>query len=655
MKRKIMTIALISALLATLPVSSFAAPGGAPPGSGSHSGSTSVSYSGATTIQTAATESDRSYSSDNADQNALLIDTSEDVSIMNPEVTKSGDSSGGDDCNFYGINSAIMVKGGSTTTISGGTVNASATGANGVFSYGGNGGQNGSSGDGTTVNISDTVINTTGNNGGGIMTTGGGVMNAENLTVTTSGNSSAAIRTDRGGGTVHVNGGSYASSGLGSPAIYSTADISVTDAELISSLSEGVCIEGKNSVSLTNCDLSANNTKCNGNASFLDTIMMYQSMSGDASSGTSKFTMTGGTLNSENGHVFHVTNTNAEISLNGVQINNHDQEQVLLSVCDDGWNGGSNIATVNTSGQTLSGDILVGDNSSLNLNFNEGSSYTGKISGEIVNAKGDTVSTSVGTVNVSLDSDSKWYLTGDTEISSFSGEAASVISNGYTLYVNGSALAGTTSEEDSDTDQSDTTTDNPTDDPSDNPSDEPSDVNPFTDVQSSDYFFDPVKWAVANLITTGTTSTTFSPDENCTRAQMVTFLWRAAGSPEPTTSSNPFTDVEENAYYYKAVLWAVEQGITTGTTATTFSPDATVTRAQSVTFLWRMEGSQNVTVDNSFTDVNADTYYSGAVDWAVKDGITTGKAVTSFAPEDACTRAQIVTFLYRDFEGENIK
>ena len=245
-----------------------------------------------------------------------------------------------------------------------------------------------------------------------------------------------------------------------------------------------------------------------------------------------------------------------------------------------------------------------------------------------------------------------------------------MISNGYTLYVNGTALTGTTSQETSGNDQNDTTdtttetpsdnpseepSDTPADDPADRPSDELSDVTPFTDVQSSDYFFDPVKWAVQNQITSGTTSTTFSPDENCSRAQMVTFLWRAAGSPEPASADNPFTDVKEDAYYYKAVLWAAEQGITTGTTATTFSPDATVSRAQSVTFLWRIAGSEKVTADNPFTDVNSNAYYSEAVDWAVKDGITTGKTATSFAPEDACTRAQIVTFLYRDFEEKNIR
>lgn len=183
------------------------------------------------------------------------------------------------------------------------------------------------------------------------MTTGGGITYAYDLDVETSGRSSAPIRTDRGGGTVYVDGGTYTSNGLGSPAIYSTAEIHVENAELTSNLSEGVCIEGKNSIELTNCNMTANNTKCNGNATFYDTIMIYQSMSGDADSGTSSFTMNGGSLTSKNGHVFHVTNTNAIINLNGVKIVNNDSDNILLSVCADGWSGAGNIATLNADGR----------------------------------------------------------------------------------------------------------------------------------------------------------------------------------------------------------------------------------------------------------------------------------------------------------------
>ncbi len=417
--------------------------GGGMPGGGPGGSSADIDYTGIVEITSAETQSGQTYASSASDESALLISTPADVSIFNPAVSKSGDSDGGDNCNFYGLNAAVLVKEGTTTTITGGTITSDAEGANGVFCYGGNGGRNGASGDGTTLYIYDTSIVTTGNGSGGIMTTGGGITYAYDLTVETSGRSSAAIRTDRGGGTVVVDGGTYTSNGLGSPAIYSTADITVSNANLISNLSEGVCIEGLNSITLNNCDLTANNTQCNGNATFLDTIMIYQSMSGDAASGTSHFMMTGGSLTSKNGHVFHVTNTNAVITLESVEIINEDADNILLSVCADGWSGGSNVATLKAIAQKLVGAIKVGSNSSLTLELTDGSSFEGSIDGSIVNAKGETVSTEIGTVSVTLDATSTWTLTGDSYVTEVNGDAANIISNGYTLYVNGVALTGT--------------------------------------------------------------------------------------------------------------------------------------------------------------------------------------------------------------------
>ena len=417
--------------------------GGGKPGGPGGSSSADIEYSGAVEITSADERSGQTYESTASDQSALLISTDAEVTVTDPTVTKTGDSDGGDNCNFYGLNAAVLVKGGTTTTITGGTVTSDADGANGVFCYGGNGGRNGADGDGTTLYISDTTIVTTGDGSGGVMTTGGGVTCANNLDVTTSGRSSAAIRTDRGGGTVAVDGGTYTSNGPGSPAIYSTADIIVSNATLTSNLSEGVCIEGLNSITLTDCDLTANNTQRNGNATFLDTIMIYQSMSGDADSGTGSFTMTGGSLTSKSGHVFHVTNTNAVITLSGVNIVNEDAENILLSVCADGWSGAGNVAELRAVGQTLEGTILVGSDSSLTLELTEGSSFTGAFSGNISNAKGETVSAEIGSVSVTLDASSTWTLTADTYITGFTGDAANVISNGYTLYVNGAALPGT--------------------------------------------------------------------------------------------------------------------------------------------------------------------------------------------------------------------
>ena len=399
--------------------------------------------SGATQITAAEILDGYAFTSTAADENAVLVNTADEVTISNSTVDKTGDSDGGDDSNFYGKNAAVLVEGGSTTTLANLTVTSDAKGANGIFSYGGNGGQNGGDGDGTKVIIKDTTITTTGDGAGGTMTTGGGTTNAYNLTVTTNGQSSAAIRTDRGGGIVYVDGGTYTSNGLGSPAIYSTAEIHVANAALVSNLSEGVCIEGLNSIELTDCDLTANNTKCNGNATFMDTIMIYQSMSGDAASGNSTFAMTGGSLTSKNGHMFHVTNTNADIELNGVKLTNEDTTNVLISVCDDGWNGGNNKTTFNAKAQDLVGAVLVGNNSTLALNLTEGSTLEGYVDGNIVNATNQTVSTEVGTVTVTLDNNSTWTLTADSYVTEFTGTAANVIANGHTLYVNGTALTGT--------------------------------------------------------------------------------------------------------------------------------------------------------------------------------------------------------------------
>lgn len=178
-------------------------------------------------------------------------------------------------------------------------------------------------------------------------------------------------------------------------------------------------------------------------------------------------------------------------------------------------------------------------------------------------------------------------------------------------------------------------------------------VNPFVDVRESEYYYDAVLWAVENGITSGTSATTFSPGIGCTRAQVVTFLWRAAGQPKPTTGGNPFADVKYGAYYYEAVLWAVEKGITAGTTPTTFSPDDTCTRAQIVTFLWRYEGQPAPTATNNpFADVKGSDYFAKAVLWAAESGVTSGTSATRFSPEDTCTRAQVVTFIYRDFKNK---
>ena len=172
--------------------------------------------------------------------------------------------------------------------------------------------------------------------------------------------------------------------------------------------------------------------------------------------------------------------------------------------------------------------------------------------------------------------------------------------------------------------------------------------NPFSDVSTSDYYYDAVLWAVENGVTNGTSATTFGPDMAVSRAQMVTFLWRAHGSPK-ATGTNPFTDVSTSDYYYDAVLWAVANGVSNGTSATTFSPDTAVTRSQAVTFQWRAAGSPVVS-GSSFGDVATDAYYVNAVTWAVANGITNGTGGNTFSPDVVVSRAQAVTFLYREQE-----
>ena len=170
----------------------------------------------------------------------------------------------------------------------------------------------------------------------------------------------------------------------------------------------------------------------------------------------------------------------------------------------------------------------------------------------------------------------------------------------------------------------------------------------YSDVPAGAYYYEPVKWATLNEITTGTSRTTFSPSVACTRAQVVTFLWRAAGKPEPSLDTSTFTDVDKNSYYYKAVLWAVENGITTGYNSTTFGPNDSCTRCQVVTFLYRDAGQPSVSgITNPFTDIGSSEYYTNAVLWAYKNGITTGTTATTFSPNNTCLREHVVTFLYR--------
>ena len=362
-------------------------------------------------------------------EHAITAD-GESASYSNTKVVKTGDSEQNDEADFYGDNAAIFATNGATLDLSEMVVKTDGTHANAVFSYG----------EGTTVNISDSYIETSGNCSGGLMTTGGGTMNATNLTINTSGRSSAAIRSDRGGGTVNVDGGSYTTSGTGSPVIYSTADIIVSNAKMTSTASQGVVVEGKNSVTLNNVDLTAdNNTKNSDKSDWYQAVMIYQSMSGDAAEGTSSFTMNGGTLTNANGDIFFVNNTATVINLSNATIINNDSEGYFLRAAAAGWGSeGSNGGQVSlyAKQQTINGDMLVDDVSHLNLYLSESSVFNGAI-----NSDGQA-----GEVYVELTDGAKWTLSGDSYITSLTCDADSIDLNGHKLYVNGEEYtAGSTS------------------------------------------------------------------------------------------------------------------------------------------------------------------------------------------------------------------
>ena len=336
----------------------------------------------------------------------------------NVTIYKSGAaSSSSENADFYGTNAAVLSSNGATLTLKDSYVSTDAKYANAVFAYGG------------TVNVSNTTIKTYSSNSGGIMTTGGGTMNASDLTITTSGNSAAAIRSDRGGGTVTVDGGTYTTSGTGSPVIYCTAAITVSGADLESKASEGVVIEGGNSVTLDQCNLTANHSKLNGQDTSYHGIMIYQSGSGDASDGTGTFSMTDSSLINQKGAVFFTTHTTAIINLENSEITNNDSDNIFLNSAKAAWGNGAAV-TLNATNQDITGDITIDSTSSLNLNLKSSSTFTGAIN--------KSLTTTGGTVAVNIASGCTWTLTGDSYVSSFTNNGT-VNNAGYTLYLNGVA------------------------------------------------------------------------------------------------------------------------------------------------------------------------------------------------------------------------
>lgn len=402
---------------------------GAPGGNGGFGGSSEVTQGdSANTITEDGTYTGTTYTSTGDDENALRVDGAA-VTLDGITVDKqSGATSNTENGDFYGMNAALLATNGATVTIKNATVTSSAQNGNGVFSYG----------SGTTVTISDSTITTTADNSGGIQTTGGGTTNASNLTVNTSGNSSAAIRSDRGGGTVNVDGGTYTSNGYNSPAVYSTAAITVKNATLTANNSEALVIEGQNSIALENCDVTGNMSDTKGSSSEenVHNVMIYQSMSGDAEVGTSVFSMKGGTLTSQNGDMFYITNTHCTMTLSGVTLKNLDSDSAFLRVVGNsashGWGtAGSNGAQVEftADSQTIDGDIVVDTISTLDFSLTNGSVLNGTIN--IVDNEEGGSAVSDNAV-VTIDSGSTWNLTGNCTITSLTNNGT-INFNGYTI------------------------------------------------------------------------------------------------------------------------------------------------------------------------------------------------------------------------------
>ena len=409
--------------------------GGMPGGMGGPGGSQPESYEAVNRYDSDA-ELTGEVKSTGTDENAVLV-TGGNVNVTGATVTRtSSDSTGGDSASFYGVGAALLATGG-TLTIADTTITTDAAGGAGVFSYGD-----------AVVTVSDTTIETAQGTSGGIHVAGGGTLYASNLTVTTHGGSSAAIRSDRGSGTMVVEGGSYTSTGSGSPAIYCTADITVTGASLTATGSEALCLEGLNSVKLYDCTLTGDMPDVEQNDNTW-TVILYQSMSGDSEVGEGSFEMDGGKLVSLNGGVFYTTNTDSTFVLRGVEIETAEDSEYFLRVTGNanqrGWGAaGSNGANCTFTGiaQAMDGDVVWDSISELDLYLTDGSVLTGAVLDDesCAGEGGD------GYCRVVIDATSTWIVTGDSAVTALEcagtlvddqGQSVSVVGADGTVYVRG--------------------------------------------------------------------------------------------------------------------------------------------------------------------------------------------------------------------------
>ena len=386
------------------------------------------SYTAANEYTEDTTVSNETIESTGTDENAALISSGASVTLDNDTITRtSEDSKGGDNSSFYGVGAAVLATDG-TAYVKDGSVTTDAAGGAGLFAY-----------DDGTVYASGTTVKTTQDTSGGVHVAGGGTLYGWDLDVETNGESSAAIRSDRGGGTMVIDGGNYVSNGVGSPAIYSTADIAVSNASLTANGSEAVCIEGLNSIHLYDCDLTGNMSDLDQNDNTW-TVILYQSMSGDSEVGNSTFQMDGGSLTSENGGVFYTTNTESTITLNNVDINYNDENEFFLQCTGNtnqrGWGqSGANGADCHFTGisQDMQGNVIWDSISDLDFYLTDGSSLTGAV----VDDESYAGEGGEGYCNVYISADSTWTVTGASTVSSLENEGTIVDSNGKTVTIQG--------------------------------------------------------------------------------------------------------------------------------------------------------------------------------------------------------------------------
>nr|WP_296158197.1 hypothetical protein [uncultured Blautia sp.] len=399
-------------------------PGGAPGGQSQ----APESYTAVNDYTEDATVDGETISSTGTDENAAHVSEGAKVTIDNSTITReSSDSQGGDSSSFYGIGAAVLATDG-TAYVNNSTVDTDAKGAAGLFAYGAG-----------TVYAANTKITTKEDTSGGIHAAGGGTLYAWDMDVETNGESSAAIRSDRGGGKMVVDGGTYTSNGVGSPAIYSTADIAVNNAQLTANGSEAICIEGLNSIHLFDSDLTGNMSDLDQNDCTWN-VILYQSMSGDSEVGNSTFEMAGGSLTAKNGGQFYTTNTESTITLSDVDITNADDSEFFLKCIGNsnerGWgtsgaNGADCLFTADN--QKMSGDVIWDSISQLDFYMTNGSTLEGAVTDDESNAGegGD------GYCNLYIGDDCTWTVTGDSTLTSLSNSGSIVDEDGNTVTVKG--------------------------------------------------------------------------------------------------------------------------------------------------------------------------------------------------------------------------